>query len=109
MKNYNRSIREFHLFKDEVHLLRKRLLANSFITNFNNSVSVKARSNKFAWQKRVCYEYVNAMRSQLISIIRMILPWYEFKINKKTLVLGNLHIESLLGKFQQLKVLNLIF
>ena len=71
-------------------------------------MSVNDRSNKFAWQKRVCI-YINAMSESVNLDNSNDTPLVRIQNKKKTLVLGNLHIESLLGKFQQLKVLNLIF
>ena len=43
----NRSITEFYRFRDGLHLLEsgKKLLANNFVSNFNNFLSVKHRPN----------------------------------------------------------------
>ena len=45
----NRNIMGFYLFRDGLHLLEsgKRLLANNFVSNFNNFLSVKHRPNLF--------------------------------------------------------------
>ena len=46
----NRNIQGFNLFKDDLYLLDsgKRLLANTFTTNFNNILLIMQLSNKFA-------------------------------------------------------------
>ena len=43
----NRNITGFYLFRDGLHLLEsgKKLLANNFVSNFNNFLSVKHRPN----------------------------------------------------------------
>ena len=45
----NRNITGFYLFRDGLHLLesRKMLLANNFVSNFSNFLSVKHRTNLF--------------------------------------------------------------
>ena len=45
----NRNITRFYLFRDGLPLLEsgKKLLANSFVSNFNNFLSVKHRPNLF--------------------------------------------------------------
>ena len=45
----NRNITGFYLFRDGLHLLEsgKMLLANNFVSNFNNFLSVKHRPNLF--------------------------------------------------------------
>ena len=45
----NRNITGFYLFRDGLHLLEsgKKLLANNFVSNFNNFLSVKHRPNLF--------------------------------------------------------------
>ena len=45
----NRNITGFYLFRDGLHLLEsgKMLLANNFVSNFNNFLSVKYRPNLF--------------------------------------------------------------
>lgn len=46
----NRNIQGFNLFKDDLYLLDsgKRLLANTFTTNFSNILLIMQLSNKFA-------------------------------------------------------------
>ena len=43
----NRNITGFYLFRDDLHLLEsgKKLLANNFVSNFENLLSVKHRPN----------------------------------------------------------------
>ena len=100
----NRNITGFYLFRDGLHLPEsgKKLLANNFVSNFNNFLSVKHRPNLFP------YAYNDDM-NEISSVDEscdtpLLLRNLKLK-NTNRLILGHLNINSIVGKFDHLKVL----